>query len=92
MSATEGSRQLDREVFWSFPSTSATATTGRKIELIAGHSRPEDGAPRYIGFVHGYDRELQWHVLDHLKQQGVQANQDVTFINDGGKKSARSRK
>ncbi|BAV50382.1 hypothetical protein MesoLj113a_70980 [Mesorhizobium sp. 113-1-2] len=67
-------------------------TTGRKFELIVGRSLPEDGAPRYIGFVHGYDRELQRRILDHLKKQGVRANQDITLITDGGKKSARSRK
>lgn len=45
---------------------------------------PEDGDPRYIGFVHGHDRKPRRRILDHLKKQGVQANQDITFITDGG--------
>lgn len=56
----------------------------RNFELIVGRSLPEDGDPRYIGFVHGYDRKPQRRILDHLKKQGVQANQDITFITDGG--------
>lgn len=56
----------------------------KNFELIVGRSLPEDGDPRYIGFVHGYDRRPQRRILDHLKKQGVQANQDITFITDGG--------
>ncbi|NTJ62360.1 ISKra4 family transposase [Agrobacterium rhizogenes] len=56
----------------------------KNFELIVGRSLPDDGDPRYIGFVHGYDRKPQWRILDHLKKQGVQANQDITFITDGG--------
>ncbi|WFU07222.1 ISKra4 family transposase (plasmid) [Rhizobium sp. CB3171] len=56
----------------------------KNFELIVGRSLPEDGEPRYIGFVHGYDLKPQRRILDHLKKQGVQANQDITFITDGG--------
>jgi hypothetical protein len=56
----------------------------KNFELIVGRSLPEDGDPRYIGFVHGHDRKPQRRILDHLKKQGVQANQDITFITDGG--------
>ena len=56
----------------------------KNFELIVGRSLPEDGNPRYIGFVHDYDRKPQRRILDHLKKQGVQANQDITFITDGG--------
>lgn len=31
----------------------------KNFELIVGRSLPEVGAPRYIGFVHGYDRRPQ---------------------------------
>lgn len=34
--------------------------------------------------VHGFDRKPQRRILDHLKKQGVQANQDITLITDGG--------
>lgn len=56
----------------------------KNFELIVGRSLPEDGNARYIGFVHGYDRKPQRRIFDHLKKQGVQANQDITFITDGG--------
>ena len=45
---------------------------------------PEDGEVRYIGFVHGYDRKSQRRIIDHLRRQGFQADQDLTFITDGG--------
>lgn len=54
----------------------------KNFELIVGRSLSEDGDPRYIGFVHGYDRKPQRRILDHLKRQGVQANQDITFITE----------
>ena len=56
----------------------------KNFELIVGRSLPEHGDPRYIGFVHGHDRKPQRRILDHLKKQGVQSNQDITFITDGG--------
>ncbi len=56
----------------------------RNFEIIVGRSMPEDRDPRYLGFVHGHDRKPQRRVLDHLKKQGVQPNQDITFITDGG--------
>ncbi len=60
--------------------------TDRKanFELIVGRSIPEDRAPRYLGLVHGYDRKPKRRLFDVLKSQGLQANQDVTFLTDGG--------
>jgi hypothetical protein len=54
------------------------------FELIVGRSIPEDRDPRYIGLVHGYDRKPKRRLFDLLQQQGLQANQDVTFLTDGG--------
>jgi hypothetical protein len=54
------------------------------FELIVGRSIPQDRAPRYIGLVHGYDRKPKRRLFDLLQQQGLQANQDVTFLTDGG--------
>lgn len=45
---------------------------------------PEDGAPRYLGLAHGYDQKPKRRLFDLLKSQGLQANQDVTFLTDGG--------
>ncbi|MBA1159278.1 ISKra4 family transposase [Microvirga mediterraneensis] len=56
----------------------------RNFELIVGRSIPEEGEARYIGFVHGYDRKPQRRIIDHLRRQGFQADQDLTFITDGG--------
>ncbi len=45
---------------------------------------PEDRAARYVGLVHGYDRKPKRRLFDVLTSQGLQANQDVTFLTDGG--------
>ncbi len=45
---------------------------------------PEDREARYIGLVHGYDAKPKRRLFDLLKMQGLQANQDVTFLTDGG--------
>ena len=60
--------------------------TDRKanFELIVGRSIPEDREPRYLGLVHGYDRKPKRRLFELLKSQGLQANQDVTFLTDGG--------
>jgi hypothetical protein len=60
--------------------------TDRKtnFELIVGRSVPEDRESRYFGLVHGYDRKPKRRLFDVLKSQGLQANQDVTFLTDGG--------
>lgn len=54
------------------------------FELIVGRSLPEDRHPRYLGLVHGYDRKPKRRLFELLKEQGLQANQDVTFLTDGG--------
>jgi hypothetical protein len=54
------------------------------FELIVGRSMPEDRAPRYFGLVHGYDRKPKRRLFELLKSQGLQANQEVTFLTDGG--------
>ena len=54
------------------------------FELIVGRSMPDDRDPRYIGLVHGYDQKPKRRLFELLKGQGLQANQDVTFLTDGG--------
>lgn len=54
------------------------------FELIVGRSMPEDRSPRYFGLVHGYDRKPKRRLFELLREQGLQANQDVTFLTDGG--------
>ncbi len=45
---------------------------------------PDDRDPRYIGLVHGYDQKPKRRLFELLRAQGLQANQDVTFLTDGG--------
>jgi hypothetical protein len=54
------------------------------FEVIVGRSMPEDTSPRYLGFVHGFDRKPKRRLVDMLRSQGMQANQDITFLTDGG--------
>ena len=54
------------------------------FELIVARSMPEDRPPRYLGLVHGYDQKPKRRLFEVLKSQGLQANQDVTFLTDGG--------
>lgn len=54
------------------------------FEVIVGRSMPEDRPARYLGLVHGYDRKPKRRLVDVLTSQGLQANQDITFLTDGG--------
>ncbi len=54
------------------------------FELIVGRSVPKDRAPRCLGLVHGYDQKPKRRLFEVLKSQGLQANQDVTLLTDGG--------
>ena len=54
------------------------------FELIVGRSLPEDRPSRYLGLVHGYDRKPKRRLVALLESQGLQANQDITFLTDGG--------
>ncbi len=60
-----------------------TAKTSN-FEVIVGRSMPEDRAARYLGLVHGHDTKPKRRLFDLLTSQGLQANQDVTFLTDGG--------
>ena len=45
---------------------------------------PDDRDPRYAGLVHGYDRKPKRRLFELLKGQGLQANEELTFLVDGG--------
>jgi hypothetical protein len=55
------------------------------FEVIVGRSMAEDGAFRYLGFVNGLDRDPKRRLIEMLNSQGVQANQDITFLTDAAK-------
>jgi hypothetical protein len=53
------------------------------FEVIAGKSIPTDGPAKCFGFVQTYDRKPKRRLFEVLKSQGMQANQQVTFLTDG---------
>jgi hypothetical protein len=54
------------------------------FEVIAGKSMPTVGPAKCFGFVQTYDRKPKRCLFEVLKSQGIQANQQVTFLTDGG--------
>ena len=54
------------------------------FEVIAGKSMPVDGPAKSFGFVQTYDRKPKRRLFEVLKSQGMQPNQHVTFLTDGG--------
>ena len=54
------------------------------FEVIAGKSVLTDGPTKCFGFVQTYDRKPKRRLFEVLKAQGMQPNQQVTFLTDGG--------
>jgi hypothetical protein len=54
------------------------------FELIVGKSVPADGAAKCFGFVTSYDTKPKCQLAELLKTQGLQMNQAITFLSDGG--------
>jgi hypothetical protein len=54
------------------------------FEVIAGKSMPTDGPAKCFGFVQTYHRKPKRRLFEVLKSQGMQPNQQVTFVTDGG--------
>lgn len=54
------------------------------FEVIAGKSVPTDGPAKCFGYVQTYDTKPKRRLYELLKTQGIQANQHVTFLTDGG--------
>jgi hypothetical protein len=54
------------------------------FEVIVGKSQPDEGASKCFGFVHTYDTKPKRRLFEVLRSQGMQANQQVTFLSDGG--------
>jgi hypothetical protein len=57
-------------------------TAGSKS--FAGKSLPTDGPAKCFGFVQTYDTKPKRRLFEVLKSQGMQMNQQVTFLTDGG--------
>ncbi len=54
------------------------------FEVIVGKSIPENGAPKRLAFVNDYDEKPKRRLFEMLQAQGLQMNQDITFLSDGG--------
>ncbi len=54
------------------------------FEVIAGKSMPTDGPAKCFGYVQTYDTKPKRRLFEVLTSQGMQANQQVTFLTDGG--------
>ncbi len=54
------------------------------FEVIVGKSVPADGAAKCFAFVQGHDTKPKRRLFDLLTAQGMQMNQQVTFLTDGG--------
>jgi len=54
------------------------------FEVIAGKSMPTDGPAKCFGFVQTYDTKPKRRLFEVLKSQGMQMNQQVTFLTDSG--------
>ena len=54
------------------------------FEVIAGKSTPADGPAKCFGYVQTYDTKPKRRLFELLTAQGLQANQQITFLTDGG--------
>ena len=54
-----------------------------QFQVIAGKSIKADGTSKCFGMVYCYDTKPQRRVFEVLKSQGMQMNQQVTFLSDG---------
>ncbi|HEY9879475.1 MAG TPA: ISKra4 family transposase, partial [Leptolyngbyaceae cyanobacterium] len=54
------------------------------FEVITGKSIADDGTSKCFGLVNAYDPKPRRRLFEVLKSQGMQMNQQVTFLSDGG--------
>jgi hypothetical protein len=54
------------------------------FEVIVGKSMSGEDSSRCLGFVNGYDTKPKRRLFEVLNAQGMQMNQLVTFLSDGG--------
>src|SRR5882724_58296 len=54
------------------------------FEVIVGKSITAEGTAKCFGFVQGYDQKPKRRLFELLTSQGMQMNQQVTFLSDGG--------
>ena len=54
------------------------------FEVIAGKTMPANGPAKCFGYVQTYDKKPKRRLFEVLTSQGMAANQQVTFLTDGG--------
>lgn len=54
------------------------------FEVIVGKSLQEEHASKRFGYVSTYDLKSKRRLHEMLKEQGLQMNQEITFLTDGG--------
>jgi hypothetical protein len=54
------------------------------FEVIAGKAIPAEGRATCFGYVQAHDTKPRRRLFEVLKSHGMQANQQVTFLTDGG--------
>ena len=54
------------------------------FEVIVGKSLQDTHKTKRFGFVASYDKKPKRRLYEMLKNQGLQMNQDITFLSDGG--------
>ena len=52
--------------------------------MIGGKAIPAGGRPACFGYVQTYDTKPRRRLFEVLKSRGMAANQQVTFLTDGG--------
>ena len=57
---------------------------GSHFEVTVGKSIPQDRGDRYFGLVQSFDAKPRRRLHEVLKEQGLQMNQEITFLTDGG--------
>lgn len=65
-------------------SSEQPVTAKRSFEIIVGKSIPDAGHSRTFSSVQDYDEKPKRRLFELLKAQGMQMNQQVTFLSDGG--------
>ena len=56
----------------------------RNFEVVVGQFIAEDRDNRYFGLVQSFDEKAKRRLHEVLREQGLQMNQEITFLTDGG--------
>jgi len=65
-------------------SSAQTSRTDGWFAVVAGKSMPAEGDAKCFGFVQRFDTKPKRRLFEVLRSQGMQMNQQVTFVTDGG--------